>query len=171
MKRFYTTILILLVGTGFSIINAQATYKLISDISYRTEVESDADDYIAERCKLDFYYPENKNDFITVVWFHGGGHTFTVREERGIPGTQPIVDEFAPLYFARSDAPPLILVTGDRELEMLGRYEENAYLWRMMKVAGHENTRLYELDAFNHSEMVSPALEILLKEINVLNKK
>ncbi|MCK7529150.1 MAG: hypothetical protein MZV64_72150 [Ignavibacteriales bacterium] len=31
------------------------------------------------------------------------------------------------LYHVRKDAPPLILITGDRELELLGRYEENAY--------------------------------------------
>jgi hypothetical protein len=53
---------------------------------------------------------------------------------------------------------------------MLGRYEENAYMWRMMKVAGHKNCKLMELDGFNHGEMASPALEILLKEIKVLDK-
>jgi len=99
------------------------------------------------------------------------GHTithFTVRGERGIKGTQPIIDEFAPLYHVRPDAPPLVLITGDRELEMLGRYEENAYMYRMMKVAGHQNTKLYELDAFNHGGMVVPALLILLQEIKDL---
>ena len=40
--------------------------------------------------------------------------------------TQPLLDEMAPLYHVRDDAPPLLLITGDRELEMLGRYEENA---------------------------------------------
>ncbi len=99
------------------------------------------------------------------------GHTithFTVRAERGIEGTQPIIDKFAPLYFVRPDAPPLVLITGDRELEMLGRYEENAYMYRMMKVAGHQNTKLYELDAFNHGGMAAPALLILLQEIKNL---
>jgi len=52
------------------------------------------------------------------------------------------VDDLAPLYHVRKDAPPLLLITGDRELEMLGRYKENAYLWRMMKVVGHTDTRL-----------------------------
>ena len=28
---------------------------------------------VEERCKLDIYYPENKKDFSTIVWFHGGG--------------------------------------------------------------------------------------------------
>jgi acetyl esterase/lipase len=94
------------------------------------------------------------------------GHTithFTVRAERGIDGKKPIVDEMAPLFHVRDDAPPLLLITGDRELEMLGRYEENAYLWRMMKVAGHKQTELLELDGFNHGEMAEPAHPLLIK--------
>jgi acetyl esterase/lipase len=67
---------------------------------------------------------------------------FTVRKERDISDTQPIIDDLAPLYYVRADAPPLLLITGDREMEMLGRYEENAYLMRMMKVAGHKETKL-----------------------------
>ncbi|MDX2432848.1 MAG: alpha/beta hydrolase, partial [Bacteroides sp.] len=95
------------------------------------------------------------------------GHTithFTVREERGIEGTQPIVDDLAPLYHVRADAPPLLLITGDRELELLGRYEENAYLWRMMKVVGHPDTKIYEMDGYGHS-MTAPAFPLLLKEV------
>ena len=90
---------------------------------------------------------------------------FTTREERGIPGEQPIIDEMAPLFHVRANAPPLILITGDRELELLGRNEENAYFYRMMKVAGHKNTELYELQGHDHVEMVSPAHTILLKHI------
>lgn len=272
MKHFLSTFLILLAIAGMNITFAQTTYQTIENIPYRTTAEQQSDEYIAERCKLDLYYPENSTDYITVIWFHGGGitsgekfipeklkeqgiavvavnyrlspkvkcpvyiedaaaavawtfkniekyggskdkivvsghsaggyltsmvgldkhylamynidaddiamlipfsgHTithFTVREEHGIPGTQPIVDEFAPLYFVKADTPPIILITGDRELEMLGRYEENAYFWRMLKVAGNEQTKLYELDGFNHGEMASPALELLLKEIKMLD--
>lgn len=89
---------------------------------------------------------------------------FTIREERGIPGTQPIIDDLAPLYYVRADAPPLILITGDRELELLGRYEENAYFMRMMKVVGHTKTKLYELDGFDHG-MTEPAFPLLVKEV------
>ncbi|HCE58113.1 MAG TPA: lipase [Prolixibacteraceae bacterium] len=101
------------------------------------------------------------------------GHTIThmtIRKERGISDKQPVVDEFAPLWHVRSDAPPLVLITGDRELEMLGRYEENAYMMRMMKIAGHTQTKLYELDGFDHGGMASPAYEILLNEIKSLSK-
>lgn len=96
------------------------------------------------------------------------GHTithFTVRAERGIDGKQPIVDDMAPLYHVRDDCPPLLLITGDRELEMLGRYEENAYLWRMMQVVGHPATQLYELDGYNHGQMAIPAHPLLLQFI------
>jgi len=101
------------------------------------------------------------------------GHTithFTIREERGIPGTQPIIDEYAPLYHVRPDAPPLVLITGDRELEMLGRYEENAYMMRMMKVAGHQHTTLHEEQGFNHGTMAGPAFTLLLIHISEFEK-
>jgi acetyl esterase/lipase len=89
---------------------------------------------------------------------------FEIRKERGIPDTQPIIDEFAPLFHVRADAPPLLLITGDRELELLGRYEENAYLMRMMKIKGHSSTTLYELEGFDHG-MVEPALPLVIKEV------
>ncbi len=89
---------------------------------------------------------------------------FTVRAERGMSDKQPLVDNLAPLYYVRPDAPPLLLITGDRELEMLGRYEENAYMMRMMKVSGHKKTKLYELDGYGHG-MTEPAFPLLLNEV------
>jgi acetyl esterase/lipase len=248
--------------------NIGSTYKIDSNIPYRSQASDKQDAYIIERCRLDIYYPTDTKDFATVVWFHGGGltggkkfipdqlksqslavvavnyrlypkvkcpvyiedaaasvawtfkniqayggdpnriyvsghsaggyltsmvglekrylarygidadriaglipysgHTithFTVRTERGISGKQPIIDEFAPLFHVRADAPPLVLITGDRNLEMLGRYEENAYMMRMMKVAGPQATELYELQGHNHGQMAKPAHTILLKHI------
>lgn len=95
---------------------------------------------------------------------------FTVRKERGIPETQPIIDELAPLFHVRADAPPLILMTGDRELEMLGRYEENAYLMRMMKIKGHKETKLYEFDGYGHGNMPEPSFPLLIDEVRRIVK-
>ncbi len=88
---------------------------------------------------------------------------FTIRAERGISDKQPVLDEMAPLYHVRKDAPPTLLVTGDRETELLGRYEENAYLWRMLKLVGHPEVSLTELKGFDHGAMAEPAFPLLLR--------
>ena len=86
---------------------------------------------------------------------------FTVRAERGIADTRPIIDDLAPLYHVRADAPPLLLVTGDRNQELLGRYEENAYLWRMFQEVKHPDVQLFELQGYNHGQMAEPAFPLL----------
>ena len=247
--------LLLFIGLAYS----QLNYQFDKDIPYYDDVNN-------IRCELDIYYPKNKKDFPTIVWFHGGGlkqgnkyiadrlknqevaiisanyrffpivstkqvisdaaaavawafnnikdyggneklifvsghsaggyltsmvgldkswlekykidsdkiaglipfsgHTithFTVREEMGIiDRNKVIVDSMAPLYHVRKNAPPYVIITGNRDLELLGRYEENAYMARMMKLTGHESTTIYELDGYGHS-MVEPALPLLLK--------
>lgn len=90
---------------------------------------------------------------------------FTIRTERGLPRERPVIDALAPLHHIRADTPPILLVTGDRELEMLGRYEENAYFYRMLKVAGHPDVRLMELDGYGHAPQ-EPFYPLLLKEID-----
>jgi acetyl esterase/lipase len=131
--------------------------------------------YLASMVGLDKKYLQkhsiDANKIAGLIPF--SGHTithFTVREERGIKGTQPLIDDLAPLYHVRPDAPPLLLITGDRELELLGRYEENAYMMRMMKVAGHKDTRIMELDGYNHG-MTYPAFPLLVKEVQRIIKK
>jgi acetyl esterase/lipase len=249
-------------------------YKQEKEIPYRDAKLEKLDSYAIENCQLDIYYPTNKKEFATVVWFHGGsltggkkelpeklmkqgfavvsveyrrnpvvkcpvyiedaaaavawvfknigkyggspdliflsGHSaggyldlmvgmdkrwlqkhnidanriagllplspqtithFKIRKERGIEDTQPIIDEYAPLFHVRKDLPPLVLITGDRELEMLGRYEENAYLMRMMKVVGHKQTTLFELDGFGHGPMMQPGLYLLIRQVNELINK
>lgn len=101
-----------------------------------------------------------------IINFSGHSIThMTVRAERGIHDKQPVIDGYAPLYHIRKDAPLLVLISGDRELELLGRYEETAYMFRMMQVVGHKQTFLYELDGFDHGAMVGPGFYILLKYV------
>ena len=248
-------------------VSDKVAYKTIENISYRTS----NDTYANVRCRLDLYYPEASKDFVTIVWFHGGGLSggnkfipqqlkeagyavvavnyrllpkatltdciddaaaavawvfkeigkyggnphkivvsgnsagryltnmigldkkwlskydinadsiaalvpfsghaishFAYRQSKGMKDTQPSIDEFAPLYYVRPDAPPLVIVSGDRDLEMLGRYEENAYFWRMMKVAGHQKVFLYELDGYDHGSMADPAFHILKNHVKKL---
>ena len=111
-------------------------------------------------------YQIDANKIAGIIPMSGQAIThFTTRKENGIKPLQPIIDKYAPLYFVRDDAPPMLLITGDRELELYGRYEENAYLARMMKLVGHKNTKLYELQGYDHG-MTIPAFPLLLKFVN-----
>lgn len=90
---------------------------------------------------------------------------FTERASRGLPATQPVIDELAPLFHIRPDAPPFLVITGGRDIELYRRYEENAYFVEMMKLVGHKNIILYEEDGFDHGGMAAPAHLLLMNYI------
>lgn len=116
-------------------------------------------------------HQEDANDIAGLIPYSGHAIThFTVRKERGIAATRPIIDELAPLFHVRKDAPPILLITGDREKELLGRYEENAYLFRMLKVSGHQDVTLFEIDGYGHG-MTDPAHPLLLKFVKRIRSK
>lgn len=76
MKRAFISFF--LFSFSFFVVSAQTqkvgvNYKTELNIPYRSG--ENLDDYMKERCKLDIYFPENMDSFITVVWFHGGGLT------------------------------------------------------------------------------------------------
>jgi len=86
---------------------------------------------------------------------------FTVRKEMGIAATKPLINEFAPLYHVRGDAPPILLTTGDRELELFGRYEETSYYNRMLKSVGHKQVSQHEFKGATHSDVERESYPVL----------
>ena len=97
---------------------------------------------------------------------------FNVRKEMGLGPLQPLVDETAPLFHVRKLPMPMVVLSGDRELEMNGRYEEQAYFWRMMRLNGNENVFLYEFDGYDHGGMPFPAHKVVKRYIRgILNGK
>lgn len=117
-------------------------------------------------------YGIDANRIAALIPFSGQAIShFTYRKEQGMSALQPTIDKFAPLFHVRADAPPMALITGDRELELYGRYEENAYLKRMMQLIGHNKTTLYEMDGFDHGGMPEPAFPLLLRLIKSMSKK
>ncbi len=118
-------------------------------------------------------YDVDADSIAAYVPFSGQAIThYNVRKMQGLDALQPTIDEYAPLYWVRKDCPPFILICGDRELELYGRYDENQYLARMMQLVGHSHTVLYELDGFDHGSMAHPAFGLLEKHMReVLNKK
>jgi acetyl esterase/lipase len=114
-------------------------------------------------------YNIDANRIAGLIPFSGQAIThFTIRQERGIKSTQAVIDKYAPIYFVRADTPPVLLITGDPELELLGRYEENAYLLRMFKLVGNKQVKLLKLEGYDHGGMAQPAFPLLVKEIRAI---
>ena len=86
---------------------------------------------------------------------------FTIRKERGLPDGIPVVDEYAPVNKARKETAPLVLITGDKHLEMAARYEENALLEAVLKSIGNKKVTLYEMQGFDHGQVLGPACYLI----------
>jgi acetyl esterase/lipase len=132
--------------------------------------------YLAMMITLDKKYLQkykiDANEIAGLIPFSGQAIThFQIRKEQGISELQPTIDEYAPLFHVRKDAPPIVLITGDRNLELFGRYEENAYLARMLELVKHPSVKLLEEDGFDHVSMAKPGFPLLLKEIREISKK
>ncbi len=93
------------------------------------------------------------------------------RETLGMTPFQPMIDEYAPLAHVRADAPPIVIISGDRNLELYGRYEETAYFWRLFQMVGHPDATIYELQGFTHGNMADPAVQILRDNIRRILRK
>ena len=56
-------------------------------------------------------------------------------------------------------------------MELFGRYEEQAYFWRMLKLVGHKDVALYEMQGYDHGAMPFPAYKILKDHIRRITGK
>lgn len=89
---------------------------------------------------------------------------YTIRKERGISFTLPVVDKMAPLNNARKLGTSLTLITGDRRLEQMSRYEENLYLKSVLEGVGNKFVPIHELSGFDHGTVLAPA-GMLIRDI------
>lgn len=96
---------------------------------------------------------------------------FTIRKERHLPFAIPVIDEFAPIHHVRSNMAPIILITGDRHLEMANRWEENAWFESVMRNVGNKNVKLYELQGFNHVSVHDAALTMVGEIVDSLSNQ
>lgn len=89
---------------------------------------------------------------------------YAIRAERGISRDLPVIDSLAPSNNVRKEGAPVMMITGDRELEMMARYEENAHLYALLRHFGHQ-TQLYELQGCDHVSVLGPACYIIRDDI------
>lgn len=117
-------------------------------------------------------YDINADDIAGLIPFSGQCIThYNIRKQQGIGPLQATIDQYAPLTYIRADAPPMVIISGDRELELYGRYEEQAYFWRMLKLVGHQDATLYEMQGYDHGAMPHPAYHILKNHIKRICSK
>ncbi len=81
----------------------------------------------------------------------------TVRGERGVERTQPLIDQAAPSFHVRPDAAPFLCIAGGEDLP--ARAEENRYFVAAMKAAEHPLTRLEIFAGRDHSTIANRLAE------------
>ncbi len=95
---------------------------------------------------------------------------YTIRSERKISYTSPLVDQFSPLNNVRKLDTQLMLITGDRNLEQMARFEENLYLKAVLQGIGNQEIPIYEIAGFDHSSVLIPAFALITRNIKHSNK-
>lgn len=84
---------------------------------------------------------------------------FTVKKLRGDTGPElrPLIDDYAPLYHAAADLPPICLILGDRRIEYKSRVEENELLSISLKNLGHPSVEFHEMGGLDHGTIPAGA--------------
>ena len=89
---------------------------------------------------------------------------FTIKKERGLDFDLPVIDSYAPANKVRREGAPLMIITGDRNREMLARWEENAEIAAILKRFSHPY-EFFELQGFDHGNVVIPAAVLIREDI------
>ncbi len=96
---------------------------------------------------------------------------YTIREERGLGKYNVIADEAAPIYHARKDTPPMLVLYADKD--MATREEENVYFVSTMKATGNKRVQGLLIKDRDHGSIArnianaeDPARRSIVKFIN-----
>ena len=98
---------------------------------------------------------------------------FQVMIERGQEG-QPLVDEYAPIYHAAADTPPIVLFCGQADIEFKARVAENQFFHDVLtQLKNNRKTKIFQLNGFTHGTVTYPAAYLTRQEIKkiLLQKK
>lgn len=88
---------------------------------------------------------------------------FTVKKQRGDtgPDLRPIIDEYAPLYHAANEFPPICLIVGGRDIEFKSRVEENELMAVTLRNLGHKQVEFYEMAGLDHGTVEQGAMIVM----------
>jgi len=99
---------------------------------------------------------------------------FNIRRERGIANhvNTPVIDDAAPCYHVRPDAPPMLLMIGDNDFP--ARLEECRYFMAMLKVVGHTAATMEVIANREHGSIVERSKDdsdpVLVKTVEFVRK-
>ena len=83
-----------------------------------------------------------------------------------------VIDEYAPIYHAAKDTPPMTFITGDRELDWPARAEENHLLvMRMRRMYKNPNVVFYSIPGTTHGTCSRPSLAMINDILCKISKK
>ena len=81
------------------------------------------------------------------------------------------VDEYAPIYHASKDAPPMIFFCGDPQRDIASRVEENQLIYsRMKRIYKHKDIKFISIPETSHGTCLMPSMAIINDTILRLNK-
>ena len=88
---------------------------------------------------------------------------FTIKKLRGdnAPQLRPIIDEYAPLYHAAKELPPICLIVGGRAIEFQSRVEENELMAVTLRNLGHTAVEFYEMAGLDHNTVEQGAMILI----------
>ncbi len=101
-------------------------------------------------------YNHNGNEFAGLICVSGQlGTHFTLKRDLKYKEEPwaPVIDEYAPLKYVRADLPPILLITGDPQLEMPTRVEENRYMAAALRAVGHKDVSHYVFEGHKHGDI------------------
>lgn len=78
---------------------------------------------------------------------------FLVRQERGLGTNTIVADEAAPIYYTRSNTPPMLILMGGKDWP--ARLEENQYFAATQRTAGNTVVTIRVFPDRNHGSIVS----------------
>lgn len=83
-----------------------------------------------------------------------------------------VIDEFAPIYHAAKNTPEMIIFSGDSELDMPARAEENKLLeMRMRRIYKNNKVKFYSIPGTNHATCTTPCLAIINQILSKVSKQ
>lgn len=69
------------------------------------------------------------------------------------PEFRPVIDENAPLYHMTKEAPPMLIVMGDRRIEWPARVEENEFMAASLRAMKHPHVEFHENENYDHGQV------------------